>query len=162
VIIQRWDLRCDRDRCAVWATNLVAATATEARDVAARLGWRRARTDSELVDLCPACASGEAANDESRQPYCGPDCPRVDHTICLFDATHRAQRLEHRHEFDVGAPADYWLGVIAAQVDVDAGRERDGAPGLLAPLDWLRGYDDELAEHQRTAERDTADERRRQ
>lgn len=58
MIIQRWDLTCDAV-CETWATNLVAATETEARELAGRMGWRRSRDRDLVIDLCPAHASEE-------------------------------------------------------------------------------------------------------
>lgn len=47
---------------------------------------------------------------------------------------------------------EYHLGRRAALADIEAGREQDEMAGLVAPLDWLRGYDDTRAVYERLAE----------
>jgi hypothetical protein len=44
---------------------------------------------------------------------------------------------------------DYHAGRAAARADIEAGRDRAEAAELLAPVDWLRGYDDQRAVYDR-------------
>jgi hypothetical protein len=49
----------------------------------------------------------------------------------------------------VAESPEYHMGRRAARDDIAAGRERDEGMGLMAPIDWLRGYDDTRAVYDR-------------